>query len=105
MNEIYYILFGIIIGFALAKFFVLNKRKKQYKALEVQNTKRTEEKEIRKQKIVESLKEKEKITNNEVEKMLGVSDATATNYLEELERDGKIIQQGKTGRAVFYTLK
>lgn len=50
-------------------------------------------------------KKEGKITNNDVEKMLGVSDATATNYLEELEQEGKIVQQGKTGRSVFYTLK
>ena len=44
-----------------------------------------------------------KITNDEVEKLLHVSDATATRYLSALEKEGKIKQVGKTGKAVTYT--
>ena len=47
--------------------------------------------------------EKSKITNDEVEKFLHVSDATATRYLSELEKEGKIKQTGKTGHAVSYS--
>lgn len=46
-----------------------------------------------------------KITNNEVEKLLGVSDATATRYLEALEQEGVIEQIGKEGRSVYYKAK
>jgi hypothetical protein len=46
---------------------------------------------------------KNKITNDEVEKLLHVSDATATRYLSELEKQGKVKQTGKTGHAVSYT--
>ena len=42
------------------------------------------------------------ITNDEVEKLLHVSDATATQYLAELEKRGKIQQVGTTGRGVKY---
>ncbi len=34
--------------------------------------------------------------------MSGISEATATRYLEELEKEGKIKQVGKTGAHVFY---
>ena len=44
-----------------------------------------------------------KITNDEVEKFLHVSDATATRYLSQLEKEGKIKQNGKTGHAVSYS--
>jgi ribosomal protein S25 len=54
-------------------------------------------------KILELLDAKRKITNDEVEKLLHVSDATATRYLSELEKQGKIKQVGKTGKAVEYT--
>ncbi len=54
-------------------------------------------------KILETLNAKGKITNDEVEKLLHVSDATATRYLSALEKDGKIRQVGKTGKAVEYT--
>jgi len=44
-----------------------------------------------------------KITNDEVEKFLHVSDATATRYLSQLEKEGKIKQSGKTGKGVSYS--
>ncbi|MFH1759123.1 MAG: winged helix-turn-helix domain-containing protein [Patescibacteria group bacterium] len=46
-----------------------------------------------------------RITNNEIEELLGVSDATATRYLDELEKNGDIVQKGATGRGVYYTLR
>ena len=46
---------------------------------------------------------KSKITNDEIEKFLHVSDATATRYLSQLEKEGKIKQNGKTGKRVFYS--
>ena len=44
-----------------------------------------------------------KITNDEVEKFLHVSDATATRYLSILEKENKIKQVGKTGKRVSYS--
>lgn len=46
-----------------------------------------------------------KVTNDDVQALLGISDATATRYLEELEQEDKIQQVGKTGHSVYYTLK
>jgi len=43
------------------------------------------------------------VTNDEVEKFLHVSDATATRYLSILEKEGKIKQNGKTGKGVSYS--
>ncbi len=43
------------------------------------------------------------VTNDDVEKLLHVSDATATRYLSILEKEGKIKQTGKTGKGVLYT--
>ncbi|MFA7309561.1 MAG: FaeA/PapI family transcriptional regulator [Candidatus Paceibacterota bacterium] len=48
---------------------------------------------------------KESVTNNDIEKLLGVSDATAERYLNELEQKGKLKQVGKTGKSVSYILK
>ncbi len=44
-----------------------------------------------------------KITNDDVQKHLYVSDATATRYLSILEKQGKIKQNEKTGKHTFYT--
>ncbi len=54
-------------------------------------------------KIMSLFLEKSKITNDEVEKLLHVSDATATRYLSQLEKENKIQQSGKTGKGVSYS--
>jgi len=54
-------------------------------------------------KIMSLFLKQSKITNDEVEKFLHVSDATATRYLSQLEKEGKIQQSGKTGKAVSYS--
>lgn len=46
---------------------------------------------------------KPQITNDDVEKLLHVSDATAGRYLSILEKEGKIKRSGKTGKGVTYS--
>ncbi len=58
-----------------------------------------------KEKILKFLRENEKVANNDIEKLLGVSDATATRYMNELEKEQKVRQIGKTGNAVYYVLR
>lgn len=53
-------------------------------------------------KVLNMAQISDKITNNDIEQTLGVSDSTATRYLQELEEQGKIEQVGREGRAVFY---
>lgn len=67
--------------------------------------KQSKEKAKNKKKILEFLRESEKVVNNDIERLLGVSDATATRYLDELEKEQKVRQIGKTGQGVFYILK
>ena len=55
-----------------------------------------------KRKIIELFEVKNQISNNDVEKYLDVSDATATRLLDELEKRGTVKQIGKTGRHVYY---
>lgn len=62
-------------------------------------------KEEKKKQIVEFLKANGKISNDEVEKLVGISDSSATRYLQTLEDEGKITQEGKVGKYVFYVLK
>lgn len=52
-------------------------------------------------KILKLIKKKGKIKNNDVEKLLGVKDAMATRYLDELEDSGKIKQIG-SGKGSYY---
>lgn len=67
------------------------------------NRKRSEIKEERKEQIVTTIDNSGKITAREVQEMFAVSIATATRYLQELKKEGKIKERGK-GRSVHYIL-
>ena len=60
-------------------------------------------KRIKLDKIMNLFAKQTNITNDEVEMYLHVSDATATRYLSILIKEGKIKQEGKTGKGVLYT--
>ena len=62
----------------------------------------TERKAENKQKLLTFVQEHGKIQNNDVEKLVGVSNATAERYLDELEKEGKLTQHGVIGQGVFY---
>ena len=64
-----------------------------------------EKKTENKKKILEFAQANGKIQNNDVEKLAGVSNATAERYLDELEKEGKLTQHGAIGQNVCYTLK
>lgn len=55
------------------------------------------------ERILKLAQEKGKITNNDVEKLLRVSDKTAERYLGQLVKEGKLARQGKPKNA-FYCL-
>ncbi len=44
-----------------------------------------------------------KITNDDVQRELKVSDATATRYLETLAEFGQLTRVGQRGQSVYYT--
>ncbi len=68
------------------------------------NWERSKAKERGKETVLEYLNKNGRITNDEAEELLGISDASATRYLDELEKEGKIAQRGDAGRGVFYEL-
>ncbi len=82
------------VGYALAKRGELGRKNYEVST--------DSQKEQRKEKILALFNGQVSISNNDVEKLLGVSDASATNYLSELEAEGKIEQVGITGRFVSY---
>ena len=88
------LIIGIIIGAAIVWLLV---RKKQ-----AVNPEQIEEKKKNLEKVLEMARAKGKITNDDVQHALGVSDRSATRYLEELQSQGKIQQVGRTGKSVIY---
>lgn len=69
------------------------------------NQEQTKQKDERKEKILNFLNTKKQITNQDIQNLLKVSDATAERYLDEIEKEGTIKQVGNTGQSVHYTLK
>lgn len=110
MNILIYIGAGIIIGIIIG-LVVKNK-----KAIMTQSccapsksgqlgimTERIEEKQKNIAKLKEFISQKtDNITNDEVQSLLKVSDATAERYLDEIEKEGLIEQVGKTGKYTYY---
>ncbi|MBU1092332.1 hypothetical protein KJ836_01490 [Patescibacteria group bacterium] len=101
MNQFIYFIFGVIVG-GVVVFILMRKQgnglSKGRNLIEVQ----AEEKEVHKQKIMEVFASREQMTNDDVEELLKVSDATATRYMDELEKEGRVRQVGKTGSHVYY---
>jgi len=89
MKWLLILVIGIVIGLVFSR-----RRSKSF------NEKQSKNKENNKRKILESLNSK--FANADVESLLSVSDATATRYLDELEKEDKIKQVGKTGKHVHY---
>jgi len=53
-------------------------------------------------RILVEVTKKGKITNDEVEKLLHISDKTAERYLSQLQKEGKIKTNRKKGKAIEY---
>ena len=84
-------------GIALGMYLARRKANDGFIAEQIENKAKN------KQKILEFVQANGKIQNNDVEKLAGVSNATAERYLNELEKEGKLTQHGTIGQNVFYT--
>jgi predicted HTH transcriptional regulator len=60
------------------------------------------EKAAHKQAILVAFANKQTLTNDELQALLGVSSATVVRYMDELEKEGKVRQVGPTGQNVYY---
>lgn len=67
------------------------------------NQRRLENKRINLEKIIEYTSERKFITNDDVERITGVGDSQAANYLNILVKNGKLIRKGRN-RGTFYIL-
>lgn len=107
MNYLFLIIIGglgVWLGFVLAQWHRSEQAQESRGAVLI--AERTKKKSKNKESILIFFGQTQdgKMTNNDVEKLLGVSDATATRYLDELESEGKVRQIGKTGSGVYYVL-
>ena len=101
MNILIAIIVSLVIGFLLGRYSYKNNIVGSGKKDLI--GKQREEKKKNKEAIVGLMESgNQPLTNNHIEQMLGISDATAERYLQELEDEGIIRQVGNTGRDVFY---
>jgi len=109
----YYVILGLIIvvlaGVAVWLYLLRQENKKERdecvsfgEGITLYQDKMVAKKQEHKNKILDLIKEKGKVSNKDIRNSLGVSEASATRYAEELETENKIKQTGKTGRSVFY---
>ncbi len=95
------ILVLVVVGMGFWVWYLMHKKAKDKEMPELMRL-QAEKKQEHKQKILELLCQKERIANDDVEGLLSVSDATATRYLDDLEKEGKIRQIGDRGGYVYY---
>lgn len=81
----------------------LKKEESDFGSLIDFNQKREEIKSKNKEKIMRLFDSRAKITTGAVSSAIGISKVTAFRYLEELEQEKKIVQNGKIGKFVFYS--
>lgn len=86
---------------ALVLGYILGNQDAREKAILFVNAEQHGRKENRKKMIIAELKEKGKITNDDVQALFDVSHSTATRYFDELQEEGKIIERGE-GRGIYY---
>jgi predicted HTH transcriptional regulator len=102
MKQILIFILGVGVGYLAAKWNKKDAKQEPEREKENLIQKQARDKAENKQKILDLLETQGKLTNNQVEQTIGISDATATRYLEELEKEGKVKQVGVTGKDVFY---
>lgn len=104
MDLFFILMVGAVAGGLVAQF--LNRPsgskgagKKRKKGLIERQARKKQE---HKKRIKDTLRMQSSLTNNDIERLVGIADATATRYSDELEKEGHVRQVGKTGRHVYY---
>lgn len=101
-----YFIIGLVIGILGAYFWMAGKKSKASNGIKPEEKidlpELYETKAENIAKLKEHLKSVSEITNDDVQSLLKVSDATAVRYLDELEKEGIIKQVGKTGKYTYY---
>jgi len=108
MNFILGLTIGLIIGGIVVWFLMKNKKQAAKepvaKELKFENPAVEVKKEnlIKLEQFIAEKSATDKITNDDIQALLSVSDATAERYLQTLEKQGKLKQHGIIGKEVYY---
>lgn len=97
-----YLIIGIVIGFALG--YVARGFSRVDDKFANAAMKRVDERDEKLHKVREFVERRGEVSNNDIEQEFSVSDATATRYMDALEKEGFVEQTGK-GRSIVYRVK
>ena len=97
-----YLVIGLVVGYLIGRHRGQVAGSRGQGESNALNEQRAREHREQLDKIMEYLNSHDQVTNDEVEKMLGVSNTSAERYLDELEKQGKLRQVGRVGRSVTY---
>ncbi len=87
-----YFSIGVVVGYIAYRVLFGGRRKVEF----------IDKSQHREDLILKFIEGKGRVKNDDIQKILRVSDATATRYLQELENQKKIRQVGDRGRFVYY---
>lgn len=104
MPHLIILILAIVILFLIWKGFLGGRAEEAVKGICLAAMGKSKEKMKNKQKILDFLQKNGKATNSELRELLGVSERTVVNYMDELEKDGRTRQVNETGRAAHYIL-
>jgi len=121
MNIFIIFLLGLIIGSLVAWFFFrrriaalgreaerlrreLKETEKCGTGIEEFRERQQARKEAAKGEILAALKERGVLKNEEIAELADISSATVVRYMDELEAEGKVSQEGTAGRSVVYRI-
>jgi len=93
-NQFILILIGVAVGGWVVWRLVGNKERVKNPSLDKAEENRG--------RVREYLRGRDRISNGDVRELLGISDPTATRYLDDLEKEGLIKQVGRSGPSVYY---
>lgn len=94
----------LILAIAVIVLVVLLRRAR-VAALSSPNAAEIEAKQEHLDRALAYIREQGEVANDDIERLLGVSDATASRYLSQLKSQGRLIQIGTTGKSVRYRAK
>lgn len=100
-----YLITGLVIGClagGLIVYLIVRRKKSGAEGFTLPQMKDRQEHLERLRQLLQSKNTGERLVNAEIEKILNVSDATATRYFDQMEKEGLVRQEG-SGKQTFYT--
>jgi len=94
----------IILGIVIILILLSKKSREQVAGICANALDQTVRKSANKEKIL-GLLSLRSASNQDIRQIVGVTERSVVRYMDELEKEGKVVQVGDTGRSVTYRLK